>query len=403
MMAMSRIDRKESNNVMGAFRKKKMTTTSKHSKSGGDGGAAATLPPHPSQWPQAPVMFCPTPGTSTKIRNIRYANINNNSFNTNNNNSNGDIHTNNKGPMMLPVNNGTELPGNSIVIDFESQYFIGTILMRIKDVRQWNDDDDDQLSNTSNSSSSNYFDGRKRRFQAVVTGTFKVPYVKMSECYTGQIFSRPAGRLPPRLLVRAMLKFVKTLAPQLDARIDCKEPRFLSPLIATAQTVIVTNECDNNHIEEEIEEPPTNSPTSIMQHVILLGKSKQQLQIENNNNNNTNTDNVAARMKARKTVFNALSSEEAEADNKCFFDTDKQYTFEFYQHMLVFHEKDDLNVQFGRMGNIPISPITNGQPIKFTSVVKNDGNDTIVSDLWSFDIWHQSMYPLAVKATSTKQ
>jgi hypothetical protein len=82
----------------------------------------ATLPEHPSTWPQRPVMLRPSPKTSTKIRGIRYANsLDYQQF-----------------PgfcpgCTLPVNTGKELPGQSLVIDFESKHFIGTLLMRIKE------------------------------------------------------------------------------------------------------------------------------------------------------------------------------------------------------------------------------------------------------------------------------
>ena len=60
---------------------------------------------------------------------------------------------------VLPVNNGTEVSGDSIVVDFESSHFLGTMLLRIKDTPQL------ELSSYQDKS---YFDGKKRRFQGKV-------------------------------------------------------------------------------------------------------------------------------------------------------------------------------------------------------------------------------------------
>jgi hypothetical protein len=84
----------------------------------------------------------------------------------------------------LPVNNGTESIGESIVIDFESTYFIGTLLLRIKQAMPAS------IKNRPHQSSTgSYFDGKKRKFQAVIQGRFKKP-LPMSQCVTGQASTR---------------------------------------------------------------------------------------------------------------------------------------------------------------------------------------------------------------------
>jgi hypothetical protein len=103
------------------------------------------LPSPPSQWPQGPIMIRPTPFTSTKIRGIRRATS-----------SDFDHFPGFCAGCILPVNNGSEKPGESLVIDFESSHFVGTLLMRIKQAPQ--------NSNVTYQDQS-YFDGKKRKFQ----------------------------------------------------------------------------------------------------------------------------------------------------------------------------------------------------------------------------------------------
>jgi hypothetical protein len=291
----------------------------------------------------------------------------------------------------LPVNNGTESIGESIVIDFESTYFIGTLLLRIK---QATPASMKQNNSKQQQSTGSYFDGKKRKFQAVVQGTFKKA-LPMSQCVTGQAFDRPAGKLPARWIVTAFIKFISTLAPQLEATIDGNKPRFLSPLVSTAHTVLVENgdgqqqqQQQYSSIEELLGEPPSVDTTSIMAYIpeaIVIGVP------------DTTRSSVAHRMKVRKKVFNKIASQKLSEPR---FDTSKKYTFEFYQHLLDFGP-DGLAVDMGRLaGKVPLAPATDGQPIKIMAAHKDEEGHEL-DTLWSFDVWHESLYPLAVLDTET--
>lgn len=322
-------------------------------------------------------MLRPSPNTSTTIRGIRKA-------------SEKDYQ-----PFpgfcagcILPINTGRELAGESLVIDFESKHFCGTVLFRIKNIPE-----------VSTCGSASYFHGKKRRFQAVVKGKFKT-LLRMSECVTGQLFDRPPGKLPAKWIVTSFIKFVSVLAPQLEATIDAEEPRFLSPLVATAHTVLEkdspccetqplmsTEESDdplyNYHvyagatdIEEDVEEPPAEDSTSVMKHVP----------------GSKDGGSIAKRQKVRKKAYNHIFA--SKAAEPCF-QLDKEYTFDFYQHLLRFD--DSLVIDMGRIGQVDLAPITDGQPIKFMSAHK-DTNTGELDMLWSFDIWHESLYSYAQAA-----
>lgn len=353
------------------------------------------LPSHPNKWPQAPVMIRPTPGTSTKIRGIRLASQ------TDYQHFPGFC-----AGCILPINTGKETAGNSLVIDFESTHFVGTALFRIKDIPPpFTPNDKDLLSPRLGSES--YFDGKKRKFQAVIKGKFKTP-LSMSECVTGQQFHRMAGRLPAHWIVSSFIRFVSTLAPQLEASIDGDRPRFLTPLVATAHTCIAkqqgnsvqetptrsngSQELDekllnysvykgSRDMEDAVEEPPADDATSLMQ-------------VLNNCNKLTSGGSVASRMKARKKAFNQVSAQHLD-DPK--FRLDTEYCFEFYQHLLLFGDDTGLALDMGRaIGKVPLAPCTNGQPIKVMGAHKDPGTGEL-DTLWSFDLWHESLYEYAKK------
>lgn len=274
-----------------------------------------------------------------------------------------------------------------MVIDFESTHFIGTMLLRIKQAP------DNRKGEPTLSREDSYFDGKKRKFQTVIRGRFKSP-LSMSQCVTGQAFERPAGKLPSRWLVTAFIKFISTLAPQLEATLDGDKPRFLTPLVATAHTVLAGDSLLSGSETEIVEEGPVmersiEEPSSVSKESVLsdlpdsLGLSV------------TNTTNLSmgSRMKTRKKIFNTLAAKQSIEPK---FDTSKEYCFEFYQHLLDFGE--ELAVDMGRVGGkVGLAPATNGQPLKIMAAYKDQEKGEL-DTLWSFDIWHESLYPFAAAA-----
>lgn len=59
---------------------------------------------------------------------------------------------------------------------------------------------------------------------------------------------------------------------------------------------------------------------------------------------------------------------------------------------------DDISIKMGRpVGNVSVSQMTDGQPIKFMSAYKNPATEKLET-IWSFDLWHESFYQLAKDA-----
>jgi hypothetical protein len=328
------------------------------------------LPAHPGGWPQRPLMIRPTPNTSTKIIGIRRVST-----------SEYQHFPGFCAGCILPVNTGSESKGESLVIDFESPHFVGTLLMRIKQAPK---------SKTVEYQSSSYFDKKKRNFQAIVKGRFKTA-LPMSQCVTGQSFHRPAGKLPARWIVTSFVRFVSTLAPQLEATIDGDEPRFLTPLVATCHTALAKPKKDDDmskDMEDGVEEPPSVDATSLMLDV------KRELNMAVSD---TTKSSVTTRMKARKKAYNSVA---ANKQDKPLFSLDKEYTFEFYQHLLDF--SDELAIDMGRpIGKVGLAQATDGQPLKFMSAHQAKSGE--LNSLWSFDIWHESLFPYAELALEGEQ
>jgi len=354
------------------------------------------LPQPPACWPQRPLMIRPTPFSSTKIIGIRRAM--------------GHDYEYFRGlcaGCILPINNGREIKDESLVVDFESKHFIGTLLLRIKHVPQLerNETAYYNIENDQNNPR-NYFAKRKRRFQAVVKGCFKTP-LSISRCITGQLFDRPPGPLPARWIVKSIIRFISILAPQLDASLDGDKPRFLTPLVATAQTVVVENkdikkDADYSFdsrlkidVEVDLVEPSSIEPTSILSD--LRTDSSLGISIPD-----TTESSVASRMSVRKKIFNTLAADKSSSSYEPQFSMHKVYTFEFFQHLLDF-SGDELALDMGRMGRFPLAQAMDGQPLKIMAAYQN--NEEIHGELdalWSFDIFHQSLYPYAQKAYNTE-
>jgi Protein of unknown function (DUF1769) len=76
--------------------------------------------------------------------------------------------------MVLPINNGKELPGESLVTDFESDLFRGSMLVRLKDCQGTTRPGREQTNG-------GYFHGLHRRYQVVIRGKFKqsVPWTEL--------------------------------------------------------------------------------------------------------------------------------------------------------------------------------------------------------------------------------
>jgi hypothetical protein len=355
---------------------------------------SAIPPSPPAKWPQRPILLRPSPDSGMKILGVRKSS------------SNEYLKLHELGyceGCTLPINNGFEKAEEHSVIDFETDLFIGSLLLRVKNISVpshcSNNTPSGEASPDDTSNDNYYFYKRKRTFQATVTGRFKQSEIPMSECITGQMFNRPAGYLPPRVIVKGAVSIISRLAPQLQARLEGDCPRFFSPLVSTAQTVLVqptkdltSNPMADEIIEENICEPQATEESSIMQSIITSGAGDQIGMSTSPPENKS----VSSRIKTRKRAFDKIFAANIKTPT---FDTSKEYTFEFFQHLITF---DDFCLDFVKpIGKHSLHGILNGQPLKFMAAQQTDQEgEEILKWLWCFDLWHENLYEDAVLAVN---
>lgn len=260
--------------------------------------------------------------------------------------------------MTLPINNGNEPHGESLVADFESDLWIGTVLLRLRftegtTVNKYDD-------------SKGYFAGMNRRYQAVITGSPKRA-IPISHCVTGLQLERKAKKLPAKWIIKGALKLLQFFAPQLECKLDHDTPYSLTPLGSTPQMVGVDCLNSGDGIERKHEEPTE------AQHTIL-GQASPAL-------------TSLARAKFRKKALDRGFLHEASHPQ---LSPQHEYTMEFLQHLFSFQT---FEMELGSfVGNFQLKDLLNGQPLQLMALEKSTN-----TKLWSFDIWHECLVEDSMK------
>jgi len=309
----------------------------------------------------------------------------------------------------LPINNGNEEQGQTLVIDFESNIFEGTLQLRIRN--------SNGTTNQPYNDNYGFFNGRNRQYQCIISGRFKKE-IPMIECYHGHIFRKPL-RTPSPYIVKGGLKIANFFAPRLQAKLSgSTTPFMLSPLGSAPQTIQVDTLQKNVDADvdadvdigesfkasEEFFKSP-EEPSDDSRRLISLRRRKSE---------SASASSSVSCAKARKKMFDKICGEQ----NKSFiFRTDKVYTFEFLQHLLEF-DKFELNLG-NMMGRYHMANMVNGQPLQIMAthqspLTNNGGNgnynnlcqgstdntiigDSVYNSIWSFDLWHASILQPPVK------
>ena len=353
----------------------------------------------PSQWPQSPLLLRPTPGSGTRVKGVRFADSSNYLKSTDLDGEKDkiwnslkpcpDLTMNLEGTRIIqptefcpeccdiPINSGKEAEGRSVVVDFESLLFMGTMQVRVRGSFETIKKDNNPAD---------YFKGVNRHYHVIIRGCFKKEGIPMIECVSGQVFNGPL-KLPSSYISKGLVKVLKYLSPRLQAKLDGDKPHLLSPLGSTPQTVNVGPIIDGVEdykadvtISKEHEEPSKAS----RQLIPILAKS-------------TSTSS-AKRSKDRKKAFDKLCT----LGNKSVtFQKDKEYTFEFLQHLFN-PEKFELSLG-SILGNYKVDAYLKGQCLNIMAAHQRlpvEGeidlnhklvNDSILDTLWSFDLWHENL------------
>ena len=366
--------------------------------------------PHPVDWTHSPLLLTATPGSGTVIRRIRQV-------------CDESLHSHNQCLGLyaqLPINNGREM--HSMVIDFETPSFEGTALFRIRNsCGVSNEVDTTSQRGKSKKEEPDYFASYNRKFQMVIRGKFRRPDVIMADCMSGMMLDSPlrtAGSpiadpllacaeinppesttsmvsrksrrkkkakdesLPPRWVLRASVKIAGLFSPRMDADLECSHPRILTPLCSMAQSIHVGRKEECPALDEPHAEPNHQSTESLVHEL----KDRQ--------TNNSGNSSVQIRKKTFDSVYDSRITHPQSA-SPCF-DTGATYTFEFLQHLI---EYNDFSLDFGTIvGKMKLGGALKGQPCRFVAgvVSRNDEEKDLtlrdIDCLWSFDLWHESLY-----------
>jgi len=344
----------------------------------------------PENWPQAPIALRPTPGSSTVVKAIRFSNSNEPlwvpgsrltwSQRLAQHWGKCDYEKQQEMPqctccgkcVILPINNGNEKTGESLIVDFESDLFEGSLLLRLRYVEgatpePYNDD-------------KGYFKGINRRYQACIRGRFKQS-IPVTELVTGLRFDRKFGRLPSKWILKGALKVISFFAPQMHTKLDVDRPASLSPLGSTPQSIIVDDDCrrssNNNEADGTVTE--RNSVMSPLDDVRIEPSEAHRSILGESFKGETSLQ----RAKIRKKTFDKLYVQKT-AEPKT--DPSKIYTFEFLQHLFNFQ---DFSIELGSMlGSVNLEDMLDGQPLQ---IMAAHGD----KPLWSFDLWHECLWEQA--------
>ena len=345
----------------------------------------------PKNWPQAPIALRPTPGSNTRVKCIRFSNSDEPLWVPGSHltwsqrlaqhwGKFGDDEQQQQLPhyaccekcVILPINNGNEKPGESLVVDFESDLFEGSLLLRLRYAEGTTPEPyDDNIG---------YFKGVNRRYQACIRGRFKKS-TPFTELVTGLRFDRRFGKLPPKWILKGALKVISFFAPQLDTKVDVDRPTSLSPLGSTPQCIIMDDDCSsssNNNTANGIASEKSSTMNPLDDVRIEPSEANRNIL-----GTNFKGETSLQRAKMRKKTFDKLYVQKA-ADPKT--NTTKIYTFEFLQHLFNFQE---FSIELGNMlGSLNLEDMLNGQPLQ---IMAAHGDQP----LWSFDVWHECLWEQA--------
>jgi len=355
----------------------------------------------PKDWPQAPLALRPTPGSGTKVKSIRFCNSDEplwvpGSHMTWSQRLEEHWARESKGErrrkwdqqphyaccescVILPINNGNEAPGESLVVDFESELFEGTFMLRLRHAEGTTPEPYDD--------SRGYFKGMNRRYQACVRGRFK-EVLPFTELMTGFKLDRKFGKLPSKWLLKSAMKVISFFAPQLHIKLEgVTKPYSMTPLGVTPQCINIDDNEDSssNDDSDQINQSEhraidySDTRMNCLDGVRIESTKPRRSILGISHERGAKTTSLQ-RAKIRRKAFEKLYIQKSKYPKT---DPSKTYTFEFLQHMLNFQE---FSIELGNMlGSIKLGEVLDGQPLQ---VMASHGDRC----LWSFDVWNECLW-----------
>ena len=235
--------------------------------------------------------------------------------------------------------------------EIETSLFKGTITVLLRNCVLR--DDDRKRRNRVDK----YFAHKKRVTAVYIQGRFKRS-LSFAHVWTGQSFAKNL-KLPAQWIIRLGLKFLKSIAPALAAKIHIDSPYLLTPLAAAAQTL---------HVSASMENAPDLRKLvfddDAMESTTLLGGAF--------------AESLLSRSKRRKQLSSMSRLWKHNYDPKFV------YTFGFWQNLFD-PSKYTVSVPFG---SFDITPYLNGQ---FMQVMAQQGTGHLTAADHDRIAWRMEM------------
>lgn len=342
----------------------------------------------PEKWPQAPLLLRPKPDGGTKILGIRKEGsqdqflwkpgqqeqwwaVLGKTWASNSSRTEEDELIDEpqfcEHCVILPINNGMEKSGEALVVDFESQLFLGTLMLRLRESNGTLEEPyKDELS---------FFADQEIRYQAVLRGQFKKE-LPFSDMLTGNLFRRPFGKIPPKFVMWAATKIIQFFAPQLHMKVEkCDRPSVLSPFGSAPRVIIV-------------EDAPTKH-SGIMTNPLSEPQAASKSILKRENPLADPLERSRARKKQMDQAFMAKCTDPMS-------DPSKLYTFEFLQHLLDYQK---FQINLSQSIHVGLKEILDGQPLQLMAGYKKGERtekmeESLVdmAELFAFEIWHTCLW-----------
>ena len=241
--------------------------------------------------------------------------------------------------------------------DFESDFFIGQALIRIRDL--------------PNSADQDFFNGRKRKSYVVIQGRFK-HRLNYSDVVIGSEFAQPLRYAPPKSLNKVIRQVLQRMSPGVICELHGDNPIVLTSLCESCQTI---NVHDLNKSDKKIDEnstaevlPDIASYEGILEYGMLPKIHK-----------------YSNSSKARKRYFANPLNRDSE-----YFDTESIYTFEFFDDLISY---TDYRLHLMPLVSFDMVSVLDCQPFQFmVKAVQSDHSNKKTGYVWRFDVVHERFY-----------
>lgn len=221
-----------------------------------------------------------------------------------------------------------------------------------------------------------FFKNKNRLFEVVVQGRFKqrTPFCHV---YNGQLFYKPFDNLPPKWMLRILIKLLSKIQPGLQVSMSGKNPYIVSSLIAASKHVVVSIPGS----EPDICITRANEFEALREDMTLLASTASAC------------DDTARNMfNSRSSSRRAQYFSKLENLSKFSYSPDHVYTFDFYQHVLNIGQ---MSLDLG-FTSLDVSKIIGFSPVQIMAVKWDPNSEPDMENIeyfYNIEMWNRKCIP----------